>query len=232
MRDARGSALEPSRRASAAAARSQRARARRRLLATLAAVITALGISVLAEKPRAIAGGADEEGPGAMRELSPPEAYRRAVELMQGPDPTTSLPYFRRAVEAPDAPARIHLEYSWMLNDAAVGTRLRLGRLGREARSSYEQVALERESMIQLDLAERASSDPAERALIRAYRGKHFAVWGLPWDALEAYRGATRLDPGWKAHADRMAVRIHHPERSGPAGGREPPSAGDDRSGP
>jgi hypothetical protein len=232
MRDARGSALEPGRRALAVAARSRRAGARRRLLAGLAAVITALALSALAEGSRAIASGAGEKEPGAMRELSPPEAYRRAVELMQGPDPTTSLPYFRRAVEAPAAPARVHLEYSWMLNDAAVGTRLRLGKLGREARSSYEQVALERESMIQLDLAERASSGPAERALIRAYRGKHFAVWGLPWDALEAYRGAARLDPGWKAHADRMAVRIHHPERAMPADAREFPAPVDDRPGP
>ncbi|HVP15400.1 MAG TPA: hypothetical protein VMS88_07635 [Terriglobales bacterium] len=152
------------------------------------------------------------------RDLSPPAAYRRALELMGGPEPTASLPYFRRAAGDPEAPARVHLEYSWMLNDAAIGTRPRLGRITRAARSSWEQVHLELESQAQLDRAERISRDRVERALICAYRGKHLEVWGLPWDALAAYRAAADLDSLWRASASRLEGRLRHPEKSAQGG--------------
>jgi hypothetical protein len=186
----------------------------------LIARLLALALAALAMTPS----GAREDA----RTLSPPAAYRRALELMGGTEPTASLPYFRRAAADPEAPARVHLEYSWMLNDAAIGTRPRLGRITRAARSSWEQVRFELEAQAQLDRAERISRDRVERALIRAYRAKHLEVWGLPWDALVAYRAAADLDSVWRAPASRMAERLRHPERSTRAGplapiGPEPP---------
>jgi hypothetical protein len=95
-------------------------------------------------------------------------------------------------------------------------------------RSSFERVALMRESLAQLDLAMRLAGTPARRALVHANRAHHLVTWGFPREALQEFDLAEAEEPGaWRAVADGLSERLRHPVRPDP--GPPSPPAGTDR---
>jgi hypothetical protein len=191
------------------------------LVLALAVVVT--GFLVLRtwgrRGPGAYGGGAAL--PDSIARLGPDAAEQRGAWFVRAGRADLSLPYFRRALSFPGAPAMAHLEYSSSLNDAAIQSRSRLHFMGQATRSSVERIALMRESLGQLDVAERMAATPAERALVHATRAHHYVTWGMPLDALLEFHAAQTADPsrGWEPIVAELAARLHHPERPDPGTG-------------
>jgi hypothetical protein len=64
------------------------------------------------------------------------------------------------------------------------------------SRSSWERVALMKESLAEFDIAERLAPTDADRATVRSARGNRLLIWGLLWDAHVEFLAADSLDPG------------------------------------
>ncbi len=127
--------------------------------------------------------------------LDPEQAYRRGVDLARAGHYVQSVPYFRRAADTPGAPWQVRHDYSSSLHNAAMESRT-LGRVGlRAVRSSVERVAMVRESLRQLDLAEPGATSPRDRAFLELERGSTLSAWGFPLEAAECYRRAVALGP-------------------------------------
>src|SRR5207249_11731192 len=104
-----------------------------------------------------------------------------------------SLPYFRRALAGVREDFwEIHLNYAAALNNAALQAR-RIGGADLPAsRASFERAAMLRESLRQLELAERLAPDPRVRAAVRDARGGHHELGGDPEEADVVIRRAMR----------------------------------------
>jgi tetratricopeptide (TPR) repeat protein len=132
--------------------------------------------------------------------LDPSAAYEIGLKLGRAGRYTESLPYFRRAAEAPGGTTwQVRHDYSSTLHNATLESRM-LGRFGqRISRSSVERVAMMHESLRQLDLAEADAGSRRDQAFLEAMRGNTLATWGFPLDALACYARALTLDPTMKA---------------------------------
>ena len=159
--------------------------------------------------------------PDSIARLGPDEAFARAVRLVNDRRPAESLPYFQHALSHPGEPALAHMDYSTALHNAAIESRVHLGLPRPATRSSIERVALMRQSLAQLEEAQRLAATPAHRALVRATFAHHFVTWGMPWEALLEFREAQRLVPSSSMGSlgDVLAARLHHPERPEPSDG-------------
>jgi hypothetical protein len=140
------------------------------------------------------------------------QANATAVGLVQAGRPSESLPWFRRqfALMTTEVSAA-HKDFASALHNAAAES----GRDGPATRSSLERMALLRESLHHLDLAESLTALPAERAALLADRAHTLGFWGLPWDAFELLdRGAAM--PGATAEVLRRArltrATLEHPD--------------------
>lgn len=71
------------------------------------------------------------------------------------------------------------------------------------ARSSYERVAMMRESFAELDRAEAMALDPRALAEILDWRARKLEVWGFPWETLMVLTRAQRADPSSPAISER-----------------------------
>lgn len=149
--------------------------------------------------------------------MDPHAARDRAKELMRAHLPTASLPYFRRALAGlPAVPPAFRLDYSSALVNASTESRTHLGLPGPAARSSWDRVALARESLRQIEIVEGQSLPPQRARVMVLGRGQRLQTWGLPWDALAAYGAAMALDPAWpdlRRHAAAYARRLRFPEQ-------------------
>ena len=132
--------------------------------------------------------------------LDQARAYEIGLRLGQSKRFTESLPYFRRAAEAPGGSTwQMRHDYSSSLHNATLESRT-VGRFGhRLARSSVERIAMMRESLRQLDLAAVSAGAARDRAFIEAIRGNTLATWGFPLDAIQCYHRALALDPTMRA---------------------------------
>jgi len=160
-----------------------------------AAALTALGLAWWLGR-----GGAPRRPGDPAAGLDPVAAYEAGIRLGREERYTESLPYFRRAAEAPGGSTwQVHHDYSSSLHNAALESR-KVGRYGqRVTRSSVERVAIMHESFRQLDLARAVAGSRRDQAFIEAMRGNTLVTWGFPLDALACYGRALALDPTMKA---------------------------------
>jgi hypothetical protein len=94
-----------------------------------------------------------------------------------------SLPYFRRQFVLLEQDVwAAHKDFAAALHNAAAEG----GSDGPATRSSFERIALLRESLAELDMATALTGVPAERALLVADRAHTLWFWGMPWDALHS----------------------------------------------
>ncbi len=163
--------------------------------------------------------------PAEIARLGPDSAYARGLRLITARRYTECLPYLRYALSIPGAPMEAHLNFSNGLEGASIEGRERRGLPGLAARSSLERIALMREALAQVDLAERQARTPSEQAYVHATFAHHYVTWGMPWEALVEFRKAQLADPSssWEVIADILAARLHHPERPDPGTGPEAP---------
>ncbi len=159
--------------------------------------------------------------PDSIARLGPDEARQRGIQLFGAGRADLSLAYFLHASSFPGASAAAHVEYSTALHNAAIQSRPRLDLMGLATRSSFERVALMRESLEQLDVARRMTTTPAWRARVHATWAHRYVTWGMPWDALAEFHAAQTADPSgdWGPVVAELAARLHHPERSDPGTG-------------
>lgn len=132
--------------------------------------------------------------------LDPVVAYNIGLKLGRASRFAESLPYFRRAADAPGGTTwQARHDYSSSLHNATLESRM-IGRFGqRVTRSSVERVAMMHESLRQLDLAQAEAGSAHDRAFLEAMRGNTLATWGFPLEALACYGRAVALDPKMKA---------------------------------
>jgi len=166
-------------------------------------------------------GGSAAVLPDSIARLGPDSAYRRGARLWNAGRADRSLAYFRHALTFPGAPAMAHLEYSSGLHFAATQNRTLFSYMGMATRSSVERIALMRESLEQLDLAERMAATPAERAQVHDMRADRYVAWGMPLDALAELHAAQTDDPAGDRQliVAALAARLHHPDRPDPGAG-------------
>jgi hypothetical protein len=194
---------------------ARRRRARPGLL--LAAALAVAGLAVLLPRWPGRARPASRQvapQPDSIRLLRPDAAYQRALRLVNAGEPSRSLPYFRHALSFADKPLMAHANYAVALNRAALDSRVRHGLLLSATRASPERIALMREALAELDVAERMATTPSLRAWVHASRAHRLVVWGMSWDALEEFRRAEAAEPGaWQDVIAQLAERLRHPER-------------------
>ena len=124
--------------------------------------------------------------------MDPQQALGRGVELGRHGRHSDSLPYFRRAAEAGGWTA--HWNYAAAMNNATFEVWSRHGVLAPASRSSIERLALMREALDEVRVAERRAPDRRTVAVLELVRGRTLMLWGFPLDALEVYRGALAID--------------------------------------
>ena len=182
-------------------------------LGVLALVLVACGgREDAAERRPAVEHAAD-----SLAEMPPYEAYRRGLALGEMQLFEESLPYFRRALEVPPPAWQPYCDYAISLFHATHQTRSGWTEATPATRSSYERVAMIREAMAQLDLAERLAQTAPDRAFVIALRARYLKVWGLAWDALSEYHRAATLDERHLFQAFELAEVMRDPVRAGPA---------------
>ena len=171
-------------------------RARRRAPAIAAAALLAVAAIAL----WVTRGGRAPAPADPAATLDPVVAYNIGLRLGRSNRYAASLPYFRRAANAPGGTTwQIRHDYSSSLHNATLESRM-LGRFGqRVTRSSIERVAMMHESLRQLDLAQTDAGSARDRAFLEAMRGNTLATWGFPLEALACYGRALALDPTMKA---------------------------------
>ena len=123
------------------------------------------------------------------------EVATTALALHQAGRAGESLPYFRRLVRELGNDWRVHNDYSAALHNAAQEGRARLGKVDPVARSSYERVQMERESLKELALAERLAPTALDSVTVIISRAQRFQTWGFPLDALREVERTRRLAP-------------------------------------
>jgi len=193
------------------------------VLLASAAAVAAVGLLVIRQWRHPDPGAPDHPGtmapmpPDSLSRMQPEAAYARAVQLVDAGEAQRSLPFFQRALSFSGEPATAHIDYSVGLNNTAVQFRAHLGIPENRTRSSYERVALLREALAQLDIAESLATIPALRAEVHANRAQRYLTWGFQLEAWREFREAEADAPGaWRATADEWSRRLQHPERPDP----------------
>jgi tetratricopeptide (TPR) repeat protein len=134
--------------------------------------------------------------PDPAEDLPLDRVSERARALFEAGHHQESIPYFRRLAHDLDHNWGAFYNYSAALHNAALETRIRLGRKDPAVRSSYERVRMEHQALGVLDLAERRAPKPHERGLVIDQRGQRLHIWGFPVDALRELERAQALEPG------------------------------------
>ncbi len=185
----------------------------------VAVVVVAAGLLAwLALRPRLAPRGPDTAGnTGPAAAMTPPTAYATALRLSQAGRHEESLLYYRRALTgAPQNPWVVHYNYGGALYNVGLEVRDCHGVAVPTVRSSIERVALMREALGELDVAERLATTARDRAMVMRARGERFQIWGFPWDAFVQLRQAQWTDPERKelgGAADGYLLVLEHPER-------------------
>ncbi|HVP15399.1 MAG TPA: hypothetical protein VMS88_07630 [Terriglobales bacterium] len=122
--------------------------------------------------------------------------YRAGVALGERGRHLEGLPHLRRALESPVDFWAFHADYGTALFNASFEIGSRAGAPCAVTRSSWERIAMIREAMSQLEIAAQMAPEPRERALVEIRRADLARTWGLPLDALVAYRRAESILPG------------------------------------
>jgi hypothetical protein len=189
--------------------------------AAVLAVISLAGWFLL--RSRVVARAPDSgatAGPAAT--LTPQVAYQTGLRMAQAGYHMESLPYFRRALEGKPLTAWVvHLNYAGALYNVGLEVRDRHGVAVPATRSSIERVAMMREALAELDIAERLATNPHDRAIAIRSRAERLQIWGFPWDAFAQLRQAQWTDTLWRElgrFADGYMVVLEHPERPRPVG--------------
>jgi tetratricopeptide (TPR) repeat protein len=194
-----------------------------RLVATLALLglaLNACGNSVESRRPEALL----DLTADSLAEMAPYEAYQRGLALGESQRFVESLPYFRRALEVPPPAWQPYCDYAISLFHATHQTRAGWPNARPATRSSYERVAMVREALAQLEVAERLAQTAPDRALVMALRARYLKVWGLAWDALGEYHRAATLDERHLIPAVELAEVMRDPVGAKPVA--DPPLAG------
>jgi hypothetical protein len=162
----------------------------------------------------------DPSEPAALAAMSGEEALRTAMALVGAGREAESPPYFRRAIR--DARLDVwqtHHDYAVGLYNTTMRVESRNGVPCQSVRSSWERIALVREAIRQLARAEDLAPTPRERAIVRGSYAQLVTVWGMPWDAVMAFRQAHALDPTSDYLASRGdgAMRVLRDPTRGPA---------------
>jgi len=152
-------------------------------------------------------------------------ANETASRLMLSGRANESLPWMRRQIallDRDDWEAR--KDYATALHNAALESRA-----DRPAtRSSFERIALVRESFHQLDLAESLTDAPSARAALLSSGAHTMWIWGMQWDALVPLERAIAL-PGARPElapwAGSIRATMEHPVNP-VATSYEPPGPG------
>jgi len=153
-------------------------------------------------------------GPAAPRD-GPPEpeflagmdaeqALRAGIALGQSGRDLESLAYLRHAIRAGRGDLwQARYNYATALYNVTLRIEPRNGVPTYVVRSSWERIALVREAIQQLDLAEGLTRTPRDRAIVRAASAQMLWLWGMPWNAFVAYRQAAAADPENHEFAER-----------------------------
>ncbi len=173
-----------------------------------ALVVAALAIVLVARgrTPRWAA-----PAPDPVAAVEPRAAYARAIELGQAKRFVASLPWFRRASEGIAGDWEVHYNHATALYQASIEVRAHRGRIEPASRSSFDRLAWTRAALEELALAERMAPDDEVRVRVATTRANRFQTWGLPWDAVDGFRGAARFDPRWETWARSIERSIEDP---------------------
>jgi hypothetical protein len=161
---------------------------------------------------------APQHPPGPQDALDPRDAYVTGLTLGKQGQHLASIPYFRRALDAPVDSWGPHTDYAVALFNASLQIGVRAGVPYAVTRSSIERVTFVRESIRQIEAAEQLTQRPEELALLEIRRAALMRVWGLPWDALLSYRRAASAAPKWLDLARRVDAYTTYMRTAGSAG--------------
>jgi tetratricopeptide (TPR) repeat protein len=145
-------------------------------------------------------------GPAARRD-GPPEpeflagmdaeqALQAGIALGRSGRDLQSLAYLRHAIRSGRGDLwQARYNYATALYNVTLRIEPRNGVPTYVVRSSWERIAMVREAIQQLDLAEGLTRSPRDRAIVRAASAQMLWLWGMPWNAFVAYRQAAAADP-------------------------------------
>jgi len=140
-------------------------------------------------------------------------AYERAVDSAQAGQILGSLPYFRRAASLEPQAPHVHLDYGRAL--FATGYERRADSQS-PLRSSVERVAMMREALHEMELADQPSAPRPLRAEALGTTGEMLMLWGFPVEGFAMYRQAEDAEPANRERALRArasAMVLRDPER-------------------
>lgn len=205
----------------APAARVRSAGGRSRWLWTALAIMALGLIAWLIVRPQLASRGAESAASGASTgpaaAMTPQAAYETGLRLAQSGHHEASLPYYRRALEGKPITAWVvHYNYGGALYNVGLEVRDRRGVAVPVTRSSIERVAMMRDALAELDIAERLTINTHDRAIVIRARGERFQIWGFPWDAFVQLRQAQWTDSLRRelgGLADAYMEVLEHPER-------------------
>jgi hypothetical protein len=127
--------------------------------------------------------------------ISVEEARRVILSLLESEDHLRGVPIARDVAARLGSPAwEFEVCFASLLHNAALqaGTR-----------SSYERVAMMRESLAELDRAEALIRDSRDLAEVLEMRARELGVWGFQWETLMELMRAQSADPSSAAIAER-----------------------------
>jgi len=184
----------------------------------IAAIVVISLVAWLALRPRPAPPGAGGDATtGEAAALSPEAAYETALRHSRAGRHEESLPFYRRALTgSPENPWVVHYNFGGALYNVGLEVRQRHGVAVPVVRSSIERVALMREALVELDIAERLAITPRDRATVIRARGERFQIWGFPWEGFVLLRQAQWTDPASTELgriADGYVLVLEHPER-------------------
>jgi len=145
------------------------------------------------------------------------DAVAKGRELIASGRSLESLPYFRRGLEQNTQDRLGHLSYAVALLNAVHQGRRHFGTQQFAVRSSWERVAMVREALSELAIAQKQAEAIGDRrsiATAEGTRGQALGDWGLQWDALVAYRHSEWTDSTFSHYsgvADRLVMQMQHP---------------------
>jgi tetratricopeptide (TPR) repeat protein len=168
-------------------------RGSRRAVPAIAGVVVIVLVALAALVWRSMA---PRPAPAAMDPESAWAEYRTGVALGQQGRHLEGIPHLRRALESQVDFWAFHADYGTALFNASFEIGSRAGAPCAVTRSSWERIAMIREAMSQFEIAERLAPEPRERAQVEIRRADLARTWGLPLDALVAYRRAEAILPG------------------------------------
>lgn len=176
----------------------------------------------LATRPAAPPPGPPE--PAALAAMSGDDALRTGLALGRAGRDPESLPYFRHAIRLGRGDIwQARYNYATALYNTTLRIEVHNGLPTQAMRSSWERIALVREAVRQLTLAEGLARMPQDRSTVRFAYGQMLWLWGMPWDAFVACRQAYSQDPanaGLAARANDWLGLMRAPTTGGAAAPR------------